>query len=128
MGVTWAFTCAGESSTTILWSNFYVFAPRDDVVPEVNRLEIRRFQHVETFLDALTYMIMKGAYLSVSSLPPVAGMDACHIPYFGPVFPSILSPSVHYPIWSDVWIQSDVRIRSDPIQSTKSFVIPFLFI
>jgi hypothetical protein len=25
MGVMWAFTCTGESSTTILWSNFYVF-------------------------------------------------------------------------------------------------------
>jgi hypothetical protein len=52
----------------------------------------------------------------------------CHIPYFGPVFPSLLSPSVHYPIWSDVWIQSNVHIRSDPIWSTISFVIPFLFI
>jgi hypothetical protein len=57
----------------------------------------------------------------------------CHIPYFGPVFPSLLSPSVHYvyhtsvgsaypiqctdPIWSDVWIQSDVRIRSGLVRS-----------
>jgi hypothetical protein len=50
--------------------------------------------------------------------PKKCTFDTCHIPYFGPVFPSLLSPSVHCvyhtsvgsaypiqctdPIWSDV--------------------------
>jgi hypothetical protein len=39
-----------------------------------------------------------------------------------------LSPSVHYPIWSNVCIRSDICSWSGPIWSTISFVNPFLFI
>ncbi|KAG2744195.1 hypothetical protein P692DRAFT_201808551 [Suillus brevipes Sb2] len=104
-----------QSASGILveWDRFYpvvygrhvgIYLHWDDVVPEVNGREIRRFQCVETFLDSLTYMIMKGAYSSVSSLPPVAGMDA------GPSFGSLSRP-----------ISSNVLLSRPKIGESNSF-------
>ncbi|KAG1747505.1 hypothetical protein EDD22DRAFT_958215 [Suillus occidentalis] len=107
-----------QSASGILveWDRFYpvvygrhvgIYLRWDDVVPEVNGREIRRFQRVETFLDALTYMITKGAYSSVSSLPPVAGMDA------GPSFGSLSHP-----------ISSNVLLSRPKIGESNSFNVP----
>lgn len=82
------------------------FTSRDDVVPEVNGREIRRFQRVETFLDALTYMITKGAYSDASNLPAVAGMDA-----------GLSSGSPSYPISES----SNVLLSRPKIGKSNSF-------